>query len=233
MRIATAIITFNRLDYTKRTVASYLKTCEPGNALVIVDNASTDGTREWLEDGGAEDALVVFNRGNLFPGAATNIGWAHLLEQGYDAELLQRSDNDVEYLPGWQDEVERAFEAIPQLGQLGILNMHEDFPETGQPLREHTENGVTVNRSWRSIGGNCVIRRELWDAGVRWHPGAWNPGGFDEDKRMSIAVCDHGYWFGNVIATIANNISHGRYSDFPAYYDRTAELRGLVAETSV
>lgn len=230
MNVATCVVTFNRLSYTQRTVASYLETCKPGNALVIVDNGSTDGTREWLETLG--DPEVILNKGNLFPGAATNIGWAHLLELGYPAELLQRSDNDVEYLPGWQDHVEECFTAIPGLGQLGVLNLHEDFPD-GQPLREHVEGGVIVNRAWRSVGGNSVIRRELWDTGVRWQPGAWSPGGFDEDKRMSLQVCAEGYFFANVIPPITNNISHGRYTDFPDYYNATAGLRGLDPATSV
>lgn len=230
MKIATCIVTFDRCEYTQRTVESYLATCKPGNALVIVDNGSTDGTRDWLET--LSDPEVIFNRGNVFPGAATNIGWAHLLELGYDADLLQRSDNDVEFLDGWQDEVEACFTAMPGLGQLGILNMHEDFPE-GAPLQKHTEGGVTVNRAFRSIGGNCVLRRDLWDRGARWHPGAWQPGGHDEDKRMSIEVCGHGYWFANVVPTVANNMSFHRYSEYPDYYTQTAQLRGLVAETSV
>lgn len=230
MNIATCIVSFNRFRYTVTTVESYLATCKPGNALVIVDNGSTDGTREWLES--LSEPEVILNRGNLFPGAATNIGWGHLLELGYDAELLHRSDNDVEFLDGWQDEVEECFAAIPELGQLGLLNMHEDFPDGG-PMRAHEEGGKTVNRAWRSVGGNCVIRREIWDNGARWHPGQWMPGGFDEDKRMSIQVCAEGFWFANVVPTVARNISYGRYAEFPDYYDGTAKLRGLQAETSV
>lgn len=48
-RLAALVVTFNRLDHLKRTVGSLL--AEPDQnlaAVVVVDNASTDGTGAWL-----------------------------------------------------------------------------------------------------------------------------------------------------------------------------------------
>jgi hypothetical protein len=77
-----------------------------------------------------------------------------------------------------------------------------------------------------------VIRRELWDEGLRWEPGEWRPGGRDEDTLMSESIRQSGYLIGRVVKTIATNQAFHRFEDYPDYYRATANLRGLVPETS-
>lgn len=223
MKLLTSITTHNRLEYTKKTIDSYFKTAGDSE-LVLVDNAGEEKLPiEYV-------AHTIWNKQNLFPGAATNIGWQAGLKY-FDAELLHRSDNDIEYLPGWKEEVEKCFKAIPRLGQLGILNCHEDYGEENIPFEIYEENGQQIYLT--NPGGNSVIRREIWDEGIRWEPGVWRPGGNDEDSQMSNAVRQLGYLVGRVVPTIANNISFHRFDDYPDYYKTTAALRGLNAETSV
>lgn len=229
------IVTHNRLEYTKRAVEAFWETQPIAGGsdarwpLIIVDNASTDGTREWLSDTKPVPGVKVFNDQNLFPGAATNIGW-HKALKTYDVDLLMRLDNDIELLPGWRQEVERCFNRVDNLGQLGILNRHEDY-DGNQPVT--LDDTGTVNVHHGQVGGNCVIPRVVWDHGVRWRPGAWAPGGLDEDAYMSATVKQLGGLVGEVVPTIANNISFHRFDDYPDYYRRTAALRGLVPELSV
>lgn len=221
MNLLTVIVTHNRLEYTKRTIESWSKTVGPDSRLIVVDNASDDGTQEWLEG----RVRWIPNKNNLFPGAATNIGWYYGLEK-VDADLLHRSDNDIEYLPGWRETVEDHFARLPHLGQLGVLNAHEDYPD-GPPYEERW--GIYLTNP----GGNSVMRREIYEDGFRWEPGPWRPGGMDEDTRASnqIALC--GWMVGRVQKTIANNISYHRFQDYPDYYRATAQLRGLDPATSV
>ncbi len=226
MRLLCCMVTCNRLPYTEKAVGSWLKTAREDDGLVIADNASDDGTVEWLQTLPDRVRVVLLPR-NLFPGAAVNWGWHEGLKR-WDARLLQRSDNDIEYLPGWRDEVGKAFDQDPILGQLGVLNRHEDFDDK-QPVEER--NGVNVK--WPQVGGNCVIHRELYDQGLRWVPGAWRPGGRDEDSVMSAEIREKGWTVGEVIPTVANNMSFHRFEDFPDYYRFTAGLRGLVPEMSV
>lgn len=224
MKILTVIVTHNRLEYTKRTVDSYWKTVGNRDAkLVIVDNDSTDETREWLRDEQAYEHIL--NDNNLFPGAAVNLGWHHGLQK-FDADFLHRSDNDIEYLPGWRKAVEDTFSRLPHLGQLGVLNAHEDYPD-GPPHEERW--GIYL----ANPGGNSVVRREIYDSGFRWEPGPWRPGGMDEDTRASAEIASRGWIVGRLKETVANNISFHRFNEYPAYYRRTAALRGLVPETSV
>lgn len=49
IRIAAVIVTYNRLEKLKKALMSYEKQLHQPDYMVIVNNASTDGTLEWLE----------------------------------------------------------------------------------------------------------------------------------------------------------------------------------------
>ncbi len=221
--ILVCLVTHDRQEYTARTLASLADHAE----IVVVDSASQDpAMNQWLDELEQEMVVVRLNR-NVFPGAACNIGWHEGLKHWPQANLLMRSDNDIEYLPSWQNHVEQAF-TYERLGQLGVLNRHEDY-DNNQPVKE--EHGV--NTHFGQVGGNSVIRRSLYDQGLRWTPGTWRPGGMDEDAIMSAKVTQRGFVVGELIPTVANNMSYGQFEAYPDYYRFTAGLRGLVPELSV
>ena len=56
MRLLTILITYNRLDYTKKTLRTLLDTIEVPHYVIAVDNNSDDGTQEYLK------SLVKRNR---------------------------------------------------------------------------------------------------------------------------------------------------------------------------
>ena len=218
MKLLTCVVTYNRLDYTRRTIESYLDTVGPDAHLVVVDNGSTDGTREWVE----RLDHVIYAETNLYPGAACNRGWDAGLAC-IDAGLLHRSDNDVEYLPGWREEVERTFADWPELALLGLLNLHEDRQIDGRG-----ESGIEpVPR----VGGNVVMPRRLF-GDLRWKEGAWAPGQ-DEDGPMSWDAGRHGM-VARLRRTVANNLAFNGFWTYPDYYRETARVRGIAnAERSV
>ncbi|HBD01570.1 MAG TPA: glycosyl transferase, partial [Lachnoclostridium sp.] len=61
------ILTYNNLDYNKPCIESIRKYTKAGTyEIVVVDNNSTDGTKEWLEE--QNDLKVIFNTENVgFP----------------------------------------------------------------------------------------------------------------------------------------------------------------------
>jgi len=208
----TCVVTYNRLAYTQRCIGSLLTTARKADRIIVVDNASTDGTREWLA---TLPIPVIYNPDNRYPGAATNQGWdAGLALRG--ARLVHRSDNDIEYLRGWQAEVERAFTDDPGLALLGILNLHEDH---GEPAVDAM--GVTPAAR---VGGNVVMPSRLFRDGLRWDERPWGRG-IDEDGPMSWAAVKHGT-VARLVRTVANNMAFCRYADYPDYYDATAAARG-------
>lgn len=231
MKLHSVFITYNRLELTKRAIASYLETVSVPYVLWVVDNASTDGTVEWLREWGLEGSAesrrgITLMKQNRYPGAACNEGWqayemAHW-SNGDEPTHLQRADNDFIFLPGWCDEVERMFAENENLGQLGLRT---DAEEAGAAL---------------NVGGNCVVLRELWDGGLRWDERPWPQirdevgVGWTEDSLMSKSVKKipmpdpaHGrYTWDRVERPCIQSISQESIED--PYYAATWADRGMA-----
>jgi len=106
-KISTIIINWNRLHLLKKTVESYLSTISVPYELIIVDNASTDGSKEFIESVCNKDPnhigiILTKNIG----GEAINVG----LELA-GGSFLHVSENDIEYITGWDEEMLSKFDA--------------------------------------------------------------------------------------------------------------------------
>lgn len=217
MKLHTVFITYNRLELTKRAIESYLETVSVPHTFVMVDNGSTDGTVEWLMP--RYGGWLVTSEVNHYPGKATNVGWSFVdgENESSDATHLHRADNDFVFLPGWCEEVERMFQN-ERLGQLGLRTDKEEL-------------NVLTN-----TGGNCVISRKIWDAGVRWDERPWPQlrdevgAGWTEDSLMSKAIRQAGFKWDRVERPCIQPISEESIDD--EYYKRTWADRGINQDGS-
>ena len=164
--ISTVVISYKRPELLRVTLESYLATVSVPYALIVVDNGSCPEALEVARELGVE---VIELGENHFPGYSTNVGWDHLS----GSDLLHRSDNDIEYLEGWCEEVIRSFEAGPNLGQLGLRTLEEE--------------GRHPN-----VGGNCVVRADVFGV-VRWREDHWQPGVKTEDYYFTTEVQANGF----------------------------------------
>jgi glycosyltransferase involved in cell wall biosynthesis len=206
--IFTVLVSHNRPDLLWRTVKSYTQTKDAGCQLIIVDNDSSAETVKLLEEIDRLALAQVFHmESNRYPGAATNEGWSWADSA---TQFLHRSDNDIEYLPGWPERVRMAFWAHPEWGQ---LSMRTDEEELFQD----------------AVGGNNVIRRAVWDAGVRyteepWSRVPWEDGDFNQRVRRA------GFGWGRVTAPCIVHIGDKMLPEVnldDPYYDRTYAERGI------
>lgn len=215
MKIHTVFVTYNRLELTKRAIASYLETVTVPWTVWIVDNHSTDGTREWILEGSGAQAwplgsgASILNE-NRYPGFACNLGFEMAPA---DATHLHRADNDFIFLPGWCEEVEERFARSRKLGQLG--------------LRTKNEENSSIN-----VGGNCVFKRKLWDRGLRYDERPWpqirdevGPG-WTEDSLMGTAVRNMGAAWSRVLRPCIQPIGYEDKED--PYYQATWADRGIA-----
>jgi len=164
--ISTVVVSYKRPELLRITLDSYLRTVSVPYNIVVVDNGSCE---EAYAVAAGEFGVEVIELGeNRFPGYATNVGWDHL-----GGTLLHRSDNDIEYLEGWCEEVTRCFAADPNLGQLGLRTVEEE--------------GRHPN-----VGGNCVVRADVFKS-VRWMEEPWRPGVKGEDYYFTTAVQGMGF----------------------------------------
>ena len=201
MNIHTCLVSYNRLDLTKKAIASYLETVTGPWSLVVVDNGSTDGSREWLmkrsdSEVGQRVSVILLSE-NKYPGFATNRGWE---QAPPDTVLLHRADNDWRFLPDWETHVRLMFSANPKLGQLGMRTDQQEL------------------HNLHNVGGNCVIRKQLWDEGLRYDERPWpkiKRPGYTEDSYMSPTVSRMGWDWARVtqpcIESLADEDPHDDY----------------------
>lgn len=88
MRVVAVVVTFNRLTLLQRLVARLQEVPEV-DEILVVDNASSDGTAEWLAATGVAHRTLPENRGGA-GGFHDGLAWA--MERG--AELAWLMDDD-------------------------------------------------------------------------------------------------------------------------------------------
>src|SRR6185369_249029 len=112
------IVTYGNLAFNRTCLESILtRTAWPSIELVFVDNASADGTREWLERERAACPVsmkVIANAGNRGFAAAVNQGLA-----AAEGEFLCLLNNDTAVTEGWLSALVGHLEGDPGLGLVG------------------------------------------------------------------------------------------------------------------
>jgi GT2 family glycosyltransferase len=183
MEVSFIVPLHNCLPLTKAMLESLRATIPPGlsHEIVLVDDASTDGTREWLGTLGG-GVRVVLNERNLGYGASNNRGAA--IARG---ECLALLNNDLVLPPGWLGpmlEVRRALgDRAGLVGNVqldartgavdhaGIFINHKGKPEHIRRLPPFHRRRYAAGWPVQAMTGACVlVGRSAW---VRL-------GGFDE-----------------------------------------------------
>jgi len=107
------ILTYNKLNYTKKCIESIRKyTFKESYEIIVVDNASTDGTIEWLKT--QSDIITIFNKENLGFPKGCNQGIK--IAKGDEVLLL---NNDVIVTPKWLINLLEALYSSEQIGAVG------------------------------------------------------------------------------------------------------------------
>ncbi|SFU43275.1 glycosyltransferase [Halomonas korlensis] len=97
IRLAAVVVSFNRIEYLKQAVCAVLD--EPVCGLVVVDNGSTDGSREWLAALDEARLIVLTPERNLGGAGGFEIGFREVLER-FSPDWLVCFDDDARPAPG-------------------------------------------------------------------------------------------------------------------------------------
>lgn len=107
------ILTHNKLDYTKLCIESIRTYTKPDQyELIVVDNASTDGTVAWLR--GQPDIKVVWNQHNEGFPRGCNQGIE--ISTGDNILLL---NNDTVVTANWLEQLTTALYSSDEIGAVG------------------------------------------------------------------------------------------------------------------
>jgi len=155
--------------------------------LIIVDNGSDDDSPAIIRAAcegrpNVRAILLPDNQG----GDALNLGFADAR-----GSLFHVSENDIEYLKGWDTALLAKLEAFPQVGQLSVFGVTAD--SSHYRFVEHiAHHGAAVLVTSANVGSTSLFRREIWDAGGRWRS---RPDGFraPNDVQFSADVRAFGY----------------------------------------
>src|SRR4051794_654183 len=85
----------NRLDATRKCLASLHNQTYTGFRIVLVDDGSTDGTSEFVRES-YPDVMVLSGDGNLWWTGAINLGIRYALAQASENYAVLVINNDVE-----------------------------------------------------------------------------------------------------------------------------------------
>lgn len=191
IKLSTIIISYNRLEYLKKTVESYLTVTlenprldKEGSDFILIDNASEEpGFAQYLETVAKETPFkVIINPVNVGWGAAVNQA---LKEVKNDWILLSNSDviyNDSNWLARCVD----AYERNPSLGILGLWN-HTAHGSLGKG------DGVNIKDNMPAVG--WFLKRDFINKVglLEEHGPCSTKGGNGEDTEYCGRAIKNGY----------------------------------------
>lgn len=116
--VIAVIVTYNRLNLLKRCISGVMAQTFPPSEIIVVDNASDDGTREWLDEFVAEPNNVAVSVHHL----PENTGGAGGFETGmglaveHGAEAVWVMDDDTLPTPTALDVLVKTVGQFPDVG---------------------------------------------------------------------------------------------------------------------
>jgi GT2 family glycosyltransferase/predicted SAM-dependent methyltransferase/cytochrome c-type biogenesis protein CcmH/NrfG len=210
--LATIIIpVFNKLEFTRTCIKRVYENTriELGVEVIVVDNASTDGTAEWLAQAAPAYPNLRFIRN------ATNVGFGKACNAGANmgqGKYIIFLNNDTEVQDGWLDAMIDVAAKEENVGVVGCKLLYPDgtiqhagvaFAETKSdtynlPVPFHIYKGmhgsaalVNEQQDMDSVTAACMlIPKDIFDA----------VGGFDEryvmyfeDTDLVLRIREKGY----------------------------------------
>jgi len=158
--VSLLVCTYNRRAFLPAAVASARAQAWPCE-IVVVNDGSSDGTREWLD---AQSDLIVVHQENQGKPAALNAA----LDMATGEAVLVLDDDDL-LLPGAIQVLARALFDNPELGMVFGDTLSFDG-DTGKPRRWIAASRLPPERSFEGtlahvpgMPGACLIRRTIQD----------------------------------------------------------------------
>jgi len=192
--ISIVIINYNGKGFLQRCISSVLNSDYPDFEVILVDNGSTDGSVELVQELFGNDPYVklILNERNLGPSIGRNMG-ARMARGKYLAFL----DNDTDVDSLWLKEAIRFMEVDPTVGaiqcKLLLMDERDKFDYAGDYLSQYgfliqrasfreTDNGQLdkVVEIFSAKSAGMIVRRDVFD----------RVGGFDEDYFIYMEETD-------------------------------------------
>ncbi|CAM4013725.1 glycosyltransferase family 2 protein [Cohnella lubricantis] len=184
----TSIIipTYNQLDMLKQCISSIVENTDLPYEIIVVDNASTDGTKAYLEKLGGQVRYRVLASNQGFAGAI-NVGM--MMAKGSTILLL---NNDTLVTPQWLDNMLACLHSDDRIGMVGpVTNFISGDQQIKVPyanVREmyafarqyNQQDPARWRRTDRLVGFCLLFRKELFHQ-VGYFDEGFEIGNFEDD----------------------------------------------------
>ena len=121
--IGIVVLNHNGKALTEICLRSLLASSTPNKTIFVVDNASTDGSVDYLRSRFPE-VTILENQENLGVTGGRNRGFLAACQQGKD--YILSLDNDVRIEPQAIEQLIKVASTAPQIGILGPKTYHDD-----------------------------------------------------------------------------------------------------------
>jgi GT2 family glycosyltransferase len=191
MRILAHIHTFNDVDVIEQLLDALRRQTRPLDAVLLVDNASSDGTSDKAF---SENITIVRNSHNLGPSGAIRIGFAHALEQRFDWTWILDADSVPE--PDALEKLIAFFERL-SLGEREQVCFLNCFPltVTGE-VKQHplsfVKAGIEV-RPLERVREFTQCDFTLWSGSLYRMAAVRRIGMPTADYVADVGECEYGY----------------------------------------
>jgi GT2 family glycosyltransferase len=193
--IAIVVLTHDRLHLLKKCYEDVLSGTSPATVeIVIWNNASGDGTREWLESLDDPRLRVVHSQENIGQN-----GYAEAVKLTTAPYIIEIDDDVTDAPPAWDAMLLDAFRRLPDIGFLAA-DLEDDPYDRASYIRHHSHDDayVAVERNGVSLlegpaGGGCAMTsRRVYDQ-VGGFPQQKGKVFYLEDAAYLRRVHEHGY----------------------------------------
>jgi glycosyltransferase involved in cell wall biosynthesis len=156
-------ITYNRLEYTRLSLASVLADSAEEFSLTIWDNGSTDGTKEYLAS--VQDPRIV--RKVLSPQNVYLHGAANDMFFKSSADLVGIIPNDFLVTPGWTRPLAKAHADVPEFGMIGCWHFFPDdfdYERAKHKIQTFGQHRI-LRHPWTGGGAGLVKLKAIRECG--------------------------------------------------------------------
>jgi hypothetical protein len=157
--VSIIIVARNGIDLTRACLDSIARHTSETHEVIVIDNGSTDGTRDFLRDRSASDARLrcVVNETNRGFAAANNQGFA--IARG---NVLVVLNNDTVVAKDWLTRMLAVLDEFPDAGIVGPRTNRASGPQVvSASYRTHAEMESFARGLARAHSGQSVEGRRL------------------------------------------------------------------------
>lgn len=190
--VTIVVVSCNALENTQRCVAS-LRACADARypqRLIVVDNGSTDGSREWLA--AQRDLELIQNPANHGAPRARNQALRCAQERGL-GQWVAFLDNDVMVTRGWLERALYHGAVDPGVGSVPLCanraSKHQVVPYSGGTSQQELDTFAAAHHAKEPRRGKdtllftslaVLVRREVIER-IGGFDEAFSPWGFEDD----------------------------------------------------